>query len=335
MKIRKSRGRFALLIVGLGVGLVVLLLVSMGVGAKQIPLAVILRAFFQYEPTNGQHIIVQTLRFPRTLAAAAVGASLAVSGALMQAMTRNPMASPSVLGINAGAGLGLAVAVALVPAATFSQTVLFSFAGAGVAAVTIFGIASIGRAGSSPVRLALAGTAVTALFSAVSQAIAMYFRIAQELTFWNAGGVSGVRPEQVRLLFPWTIAGLLLALFLARPVSLLSLGEEVAVGLGGKLIYIKIAACVAVLVLTGSAVAIAGPISFVGLVAPHAIKFLVGSDYKKIVPCSILGGAVLVLGADILARLVNPPFETPTGAVTALIGVPFFIYLATKKEVRG
>lgn len=330
----KSRGMYPLLC-GMAVLLAALFLLSMGIGAKRISIGVIFDAFTHYDVKNGQHIIIRTLRFPRALTAAAVGASLAVSGALMQAMTRNPMASPSVLGINAGAGLGLAVAMAVVPSANFNETVLFSFAGAGVAAATIFGIASIKRGGSSPVRLALAGTAVTALFGALSQAIAMYFKIAQELTFWNAGGVSGVRPEQAFLLLPWTLVGLALALFLARSVALLSLGEEVAIGLGGKLLYIKLAASVAVLILTGSAVAIAGPISFVGLVAPHAVKFLVGADYRKILPCSVLAGAVLVLGADILARLVNPPFETPTGAVTALIGVPFFIYLASRKEGRG
>lgn len=312
--------------------LAALFLLSMGIGAKKIPVSVLLDAFTEYDMKNGQHIIVRTLRFPRALAAAAVGASLAVSGALMQAMTRNPMASPSVLGINAGAGLGLAVAVALVPQANFNETVLFSFAGAGLAAAAIFGISSMGKTGSSPVRMALAGTAVTALFSACSQAIAMYFKIAQELTFWNAGGVSGVRPEQVSLLLPWTCIGLVLVLVIAKSVSLLSLGEEVAVGLGGRLFFTRLIASIAVLILTGSAVAIAGPISFVGLVAPHAVKFLVGADYRKVLPCTILAGAVLVLAADIAARLVNPPFETPTGAVTALIGVPFFIYLASRKE---
>ena len=307
---------------------------SICVGTKNITFPVLLDSFFSYDPTNSSHIIIQTLRVPRAVVAAAVGSSLAVSGSLMQASTRNPMASPSVLGINAGAGLGLALAMIFVPAATFNETVLFSFLGAAAATILIFGIASACRAGSSPVRLALVGTAITALFNAFSQALAMFFNISQELTFWNAGGVSGVRPEQARMLLPWTGLGLLIALLMARSVSLLSLGEEVAVGLGGKTRYIKFMASLAVLILTGSSVAIAGPISFVGLVVPHGVKAVVGADYQKVIPCSILAGALLVVLADILSRMVNPPFETPTGAITALVGVPFFVYLARRKGSR-
>lgn len=304
---------------------------SISIGAKSISLSTIWEALVQYNPSNGQHIIVRTLRMPRVIVALVVGASFAVSGALMQAITRNPMASPSILGINAGAGLGLAIAMVVLPSASFNETVLFSFAGAAVASLFIFGMTSISKAGSSPLRLALVGTAITALFNAFSQAIAVYFNISQELTFWNAGGVSGVRPEQALLILPWTVIGLLLALSIARSVTLLSLGEEVAVGLGGKTRYIKIIAAIAVLILTGSSVAIVGPIGFVGLVVPHAVKFIVGVDYRKVIPFSMLTGALLVLIADIISRSINPPFETPIGAITALIGVPFFIYLAIRK----
>ena len=304
---------------------------SISIGAKSISLSTIWEALVQYNPSNGQHIIVRTLRMPRVIVALVVGASFAVSGALMQAITRNPMASPSILGINAGAALGLAIAMVVLPSASFNETVLFSFAGAAVASLFIFGMTSMSKAGNSPLRLALVGTAITALFNAFSQAIAVYFNISQELTFWNAGGVSGVRPEQALLILPWTFVGLLLALSIARSVTLLSLGEEVAVGLGGKTRYIKIIACIAVLILTGSSVAIVGPIGFVGLVVPHAVKFIVGVDYRKVIPFSMLVGALLVLIADIISRSINPPFETPIGAITALIGVPFFIYLATRK----
>ncbi len=307
---------------------------SICLGAKKIQFSVLVNSFTHYDARNAEHAIVRTLRLPRTIVAAAVGASLAASGALMQAITRNPMASPSVLGINAGASLGLALAMAFVPTASFSETVLFSFAGAAIGTIAIFSVTSISRAGSSPVRLALVGTAVSAMFSAFSQAVAMFFKLAQDLTYWSAGGVSGVRPEQVRLLLPWTIGGLLLALFMTRSVAILSLGEEVATGLGGKVTWIKFGAFLAVLILTGSSVAIAGPISFVGLVTPHAVKAMVSSDYRKIIPCSMLAGAVLLLAADIGGRMVNPPFETPTSAITALIGVPFFIYLATRKGTK-
>ncbi|MDO4295766.1 MAG: iron ABC transporter permease [bacterium] len=304
---------------------------SVNIGAKQIAPEIIWKALFEYDVTDSNQVIVRTLRLPRTVTALAVGASFAASGALMQAATRNPMASPSVLGINAGAALGLALAMVVHPAAGFNETVLFSFAGAAVASVFIFGIGSMGSFGSSPVRLALTGTAIAALFNAFSQALAVAFKISQDLTFWNAGGISGVRPEQAALLLPWTVAGLLLALALSKSVTLLSLGDEVAVGLGGKTAWIRLLACVAVLLLAGSAVAVAGPIGFVGLIVPHAVCAVIGSDYRRVIPLTIVSGGLLVLLADIVARSINPPFETPVGAVTSLIGVPFFIYLATKK----
>lgn len=304
---------------------------SIGIGAKRISILTIWESIMHYDPSNGQHIIVRTLRIPRVIVALAVGASFAVSGALMQATTRNPMASPSVLGINAGAGLGLAVAMVISPNASFNKTVMFSFAGAAVASLFIFGLSYISKTGSSPLRLALVGTAITALFNSFSQALAVYFNISQELTFWNAGGVSGVRPEQALFILPWTVIGLLLALSISKSVTLLSLGEEVAVGLGGRTRYIKVIACIAVLILTGSSVAIVGPIGFVGLVVPHAVKFMIGVDYRKVIPFSIFAGAFLVVVADIVSRSINPPFETPIGAITALIGVPFFIYLAIGK----
>lgn len=307
------------------------IILSIRIGAKNISISTIWESIIQYDSSNGQHIIIRTLRIPRVIVALVVGGSFAVSGALMQAITRNPMASPSVLGINSGAALGLSIAMVVLPSASFNETVIFSFGGAAVASLFIFGISSISKSGSSPLRLALVGTAITALFTSFSQAISVYFNISQELTFWNAGGVSGVRPEQALLILPWTFIGLILALSIAKSVTLLSLGEEVAVGLGGKIRYIKIIACIAVLILTGSSVAIVGPIGFVGLVVPHAVKFIVGVDYRRVIPFSIFAGALLVLVSDIISRSINPPFETPLGAITALIGVPFFIYLATKK----
>ncbi len=315
--------------------LLILALLSVRLGAKQIAGATIWKAIMHYDAGNSEELIIRTLRLPRALVAVIVGSGFAVSGALMQASTRNPMASPSVLGINAGASLGLALAMAIFPAASFNWTIAASFSGAALTAVLIFGIAAAGKAGRSPLRLALVGTAVTALCNALSHAVASYFDISQELSFWNAGGISGVRPEQLQFILPWAIAGNILALCIAPSVTLLSLGEEVAVGLGGKIKYIKAAAALAVLLLTGSAVAIVGPVSFVGLVVPHSVRYLVGTDYRKVIPASMLSGAILVLLADILSRVVNPPFETPVGAITALIGVPFFIYLATSGKGKN
>lgn len=197
-------GSFSVLFVVLGsFGLLLLAFcISICVGARAVTVPEIIQSWIHYDVSNPQHVVIQSLRVPRAICAMAVGASMAVSGSLMQASTRNPMASPSILGINAGASLGLAVAMIVLPAASFNLTVLFSFAWAAVATVIVFGIAAVSPAGSTPVRLALVGTAITALLSALAQALAVYFNITQELTFWNAGGVSGVRPAQVALLIP-------------------------------------------------------------------------------------------------------------------------------------
>lgn len=333
-KIQRTDFRTVLLTMALFILLILIYVISISVGTKNIALSHIWESFISYDASNSEHIIIQTLRVPRAIVALAVGASFSVSGSLMQAMTRNPLASPSTLGINAGAGLGLALAMVLIPAASFNQTVIFSFIGCALASGIIFGLASVTKSVSSPIRLALVGVAISALFNAFSQSLALAFNIAQDLSFWNAGGIAGVRGAQVMFLLPWTITGLLLALMISGQVSILSLGEEVATGLGSRTKAIRFLASLAILFLTGSAVAIAGPIGFIGLVVPHGVRFIVGSDYKKIIPVSIPAGACLLGVADIVSRFVNPPFETPTGAVTALIGVPFFIYLASKKGGR-
>lgn len=332
MNINRKNNVWVVCFLALFLLLIVLAYVSIQVGAKDISLDSIFKALFFYDSTNSSQVIIRTSRLPRTLAAIMVGGSFAVSGAIMQGTTRNPMASPSILGINAGAGFGLALAMILFPAASLNTTVLCSFLGAALGTAMIFLVSSFSSGGNQPLKLALVGTAITAMFNAVSQALAVGFKLSQDLTFWNAGGIAGLRPAQIRLLLPYTITGLVIAFIMARSVTILSLGEEVAVGLGGKTKQIRFFSSLAVLILTGSAVAIAGPIGFIGLVVPHAARFLVGVDYRKVIPCGMLAGAVLLLLADIISRLINPPFETPVGAITALIGVPFFIWLAGKKK---
>ena len=309
-------------------------LASLYIGAQDVPLATIFHSFTAYEPENVQEMVVRTLRLPRLLAALLCGASFAVAGALMQGVTNNPMASPSILGINAGAGFGLAVFMILFPQGSLSVSLLFSLAGAGLATLAIFVLARAKGAGRGPVFLALAGTAIGAVFGAVTQAMTVYFEVAQDLSYWTAGGISGVRMEQALFLLPWTTAGLALAMSIARSVTLLSFGEEVAVGLGSKIGRIRLVAGVTVLLLAGSAVAVAGPVGFVGLVTPHITRKIVGIDYRKVIPVSALLGALLVTLADIAARTIHPPFETPLGAVTALIGVPFFLYLIRRGRNR-
>lgn len=317
------------------IGLVVLAGFSLTVGARHITWSIIWKALVAYDPTQVDELLVRTLRVPRLLLAIACGISFGVAGALMQGVTNNPMASPSIMGINAGAALGLAIAMIIWPYSSLNVMILFAFGGASLATVAIMLLANRNGSRMSPVFLALAGTAVSAVLLAITQALVVYFDVAQDLSYWTAGGISGVRMAQVLLLWPWTVLGLVMAIVLSKSVTLLSFGEEMAIGLGGHMGRIRLLAGLAVLVLCGSAVAIAGPIGFVGLVTPHMARKLVGIDYRKVVPITALLGAILLVAADLVARSVAAPFEIPLGAITALIGVPFFLYLANRKGARS
>ncbi|MBE6080208.1 MAG: iron ABC transporter permease [Veillonella sp.] len=316
------------------VGLILLAGYSLTVGARHIPLPIIWKALVAYDPSQVDELLVRTLRVPRLLLALACGLSFGVAGALMQGITNNPMASPSIMGVNSGAALGLAVAMILLPDSSLNITILFAFAGAALATVIIMALANRNGSRMSPVFLALAGTAVSAVLLAITQALVVYFDVAQDLSYWTAGGISGVRMPQVLLLWPWTLLGLIMAVALSKSVTLLSFGEEMAIGLGGHMGRIRFLAGLAVLILCGSAVAIAGPIGFVGLVTPHMARQLVGIDYRKVIPITALLGAILLVAADLVARGAASPFEIPLGAITALIGVSFFLYLANRKGAR-
>ena len=316
------------------IGLLLLASYSLTVGARHIPLPTIWKALVNYDPSQVDELLVQTLRVPRLLLAVACGISFGVAGALMQGITNNPMASPSIMGVNSGAALGLAVAMIFLPDSSLNVAVLFAFGGAALATVIIMALANRNGSRMSPVFLALAGTAVSAVLLAITQALVVFFDVAQDLSYWTAGGISGVRMPQVLLLWPWTLVGIIMAIGLSKSVTLLSFGEEMAIGLGGHMGRIRFLAGLAVLILCGSAVAIAGPIGFVGLVTPHMARQLVGIDYRKVIPITALLGAILLVGADLVARSVAAPFEIPLGAITALIGVPIFLYLANRKGAR-
>lgn len=310
------------------------LFASISVGAAGIDLVTVWLAVFRFDPAQTNHLVIQEFRLPRVVASATVGASLGVAGAIMQGMTRNPLASPSLMGLNAGAGLLLVLGLVLFPWLDFTGLILLSFLGAGLGVGLVFGIGALQPGGLTPVRLVLAGAAVSALFGGLTTGVVLYTGIAQDVLFYTAGGVQGVRWPQLLLALPWMGIGLLLALALARGISLLSLGEEVSIGLGQRTALVRAGGVIATLLLAGSAVAVAGGVGFVGLVVPHLARFLVGLDYRWIIPCSVLLGATLLVLADLGARMVNPPFETPVGLITALIGVPFFLWLA-RRDQRG
>ncbi|NMO98129.1 FecCD family ABC transporter permease [Paenibacillus lemnae] len=322
--------RLLILLAGLG-GLMIAVMISIRFGAADLTYRDVWEALFDYDAENSSHIIIRELRLPRALAAICIGAALAVSGAIMQGMTRNPLGDPSILGVTSGASFFIAIALAAAPAVTYLGLMAYSLAGAGLGAALVFGLTALSRGGATPVKLALAGSAITALLSSLSTAIGLRFNISKDISYWFAGSVSSVQPQHVYFALPFIACGLLLSMLLSRSISILSLGEETAKGLGQNITLVKLAGTLAVLLLTGAAVSIAGVIGFIGLVIPHITRFLVGVDYRWIIPCSAVLGGILLLISDIIGRMLNAPFETPVGAVTAIIGVPFFLYLARKE----
>ncbi|HIW31824.1 MAG TPA: iron ABC transporter permease [Candidatus Paenibacillus intestinavium] len=305
---------------------------SVSFGAAKIPLSLVWEAIFQFNPNITEHNIIQELRLPRVIGGAMIGASFAVAGAIMQGMTRNPMADSGILGINAGSGFVIALCFAFFPGLSFSTLIIFSFIGAAIGAVMVFGVGSIAVGGLTPIRLVLAGAAVSALLIALSQGIALYFRIGLDLAYFYAGGVAGTKWYQLKIMLPWVVGALITAMILSRSISLLSLGEDIAAGLGQRTKLVKFVAIIVVLILAGSAVSVVGSVAFIGLIIPHLTRYLVGVDYKWIIPCSAILGSLLVVLADLCARMINPPYETPIGALIAIIGVPFFLYLARKER---
>ncbi len=321
----------------LTIGLIAVILfmgVSIAVGAADIQLSTVYEALVNFNPDVTQHTIIHELRIPRSIADVLIGAAFAVAGAVMQGMTRNPLADSGLLGINSGAIFMIAVALAFFPEMSYNGTMIFAFIGAFIATALVYGTSSLGKARVTPIRLVLAGAAVSALLTALSQGIAIHFRLSQDLAYWVAGGVAGIKMPQVLSILPWISLALIAAMLVSRSITLISLGDEVASGLGQKTGLIKIIGGMIVLVLAGAAVSVAGPIGFVGLVVPHLVRYIVGVDYRFIIPCSAVVGSLLMLLADIGARMINPPYETPISALFALVGVPFFLYIS-RKSGRG
>lgn len=331
MKAKVHRHKSALLFCVLGsVAVLITATLSIVFGSASIPFADVWNAIWHFEPTNMNHQIIADLRLPRTLADMLVGAALAVAGAIMQGMTRNPLADGGILGINAGAAFALSLCLAFMPKVRYSAVVLFCFLGAAFAALIVYGLTGLRHGKQSPMRLALAGTAVGTLLSSVSQALALHYKVGQDITFWTAGGVAGVRMSQLSMVAPFMLVALVAAVWLSPGLSLLSLGEEAAKGLGLRIGRTKALCILTVLLLAGSAVALAGPIAFVGLIVPHLVRRFIGVDYRKIIPCSMVLGCLLMLAADVASRMVNRPTETPVGLLFAVIGVPFFLYISRR-----
>ncbi|KFN02136.1 iron ABC transporter permease [Bacillus clarus] len=296
-------------------------------GAKNIDVETVWNALFHFDSGDVNHNIIITSRLPRVVAALLVGAFLAISGALMQGMTRNYLASPSIMGVTDGAAFAITICMVFLPGMSSINMILCSMVGSALGAGIVFGFGSLLRNGLSPVRLAIIGTVIGTFLSSVSAAIASYFQISQNVSFWFNAKLDQVDPNIIKLTIPFGVVGIILALLISKSITILSLGEEVSINLGQRTKLVKAMAILSVIFLTGTAVALVGKVGFVGLIIPHITRFLIGVDYKWIVPCSgVIGGVFLAL-CDVLSRFINYPFETPIGVVTSLIGIPFFLYL--------
>ncbi|EJR64984.1 hypothetical protein IIO_01624 [Bacillus cereus VD115] len=299
-------------------------------GAKDIHLQTVWAAVFDYNPKLTQHQIIYELRLPRVIGAAVVGAAFAVAGAVMQGVTRNPLADAGVLGINAGAMFVVALSFAFFPHLPYSYLMIVSFIGAVLSTVLIFIIGSATSGGLTPMRLTIAGAVMAALLHSLSSGIAIYYDLSQDLAFWYAGGVAGVKWEHLKFLVPIILITIVFATVLGRSISLISMGDDVATNLGVKTNRTRIIGMIIVVILAGVSVSAVGSIGFVGLVIPHIARKLVGVNYRLIIPMSALLGATLLVLADLGARTVNPPKELAIGIMVALVGVPFFLYIARK-----
>lgn len=335
--IHRTRGAALMLgVVALAAALLAIAFLSITVGARPVSLETIWLALTAFDPQSTDHRIIWDLRLPRTLVGLMVGAALGLSGAVLQGATRNPLADPSILGIHSGAAVFVVLGVSVLGITQLSLYVWLAFLGAGVAMLVVYSVASLGREGATPIKLALAGAAMTAAMQSVTSAILLTSpRTLDEIRFWQVGSLVGRGMDIVIQVAPFLAVGIVLALFTARMLDGLSMGEDVARALGQNVGRSRAVAGLAAVILAGGATAAAGPIAFVGLTIPHVARAITGPNYRWILPYSMLLAPILLLGADIIGRIIAPPGEVQVGIVTAFIGAPFFIALVRRRKLAS
>jgi iron complex transport system permease protein len=314
---------------------VVLLLVvfaSLVLGSRSISLADTVQALWMPGIQNNEHLIIRELRVPRTIIAILVGLALGVAGAVMQAVTRNPLAEPGLLGINAGAAIAVILGIVAFNLTSVSQYVWFAFAGAGLAGVAVFFLGQERHAGTNPVRLVLAGAGISVVLASVTGILIINAptSVLDQFRHWSAGSVEGRGYDVIAILAVSIAVGLIAAFSIAGRLNALALGKELGAALGVDVYRTWFLSCLSVMLLAGAATAGAGPIGFVGLVAPHLARIVVGPNYRWILPYSALFAAILLLGADIIGRVIAAPSEIAAGIVSMLLGGPFFIFVVRR-----
>lgn len=304
-------------------------------GSVHIPVPQVWDAIFQFDGSR-EHLLVMTIRLPRVLTGLLVGSALAVSGAIMQAVTGNPLASPGLLGVNAGAAFAVVLGASLFGTNLASTSIWPAFLGAAVASTIVTMLGLTGRQGATPLKLVLAGAVIGTFLTSLTTSVLIFDEMTLDtVRFWTVGSLSGRTMEQVRLVAPYIAAGLIFAFLLRRHLLSLSLGTEISQSLGQNPLVWRGLSVSIVVVLAGGAVSLAGPIGFIGLVVPHIVRMIVGVDYRWIIPFSALGGALLLTFADMAGRILFASQSFPAGAGMAIIGTPFFLWLARNRLRAG
>lgn len=311
-----------------GAVLALLALASLSIGARRVPPAELLAALLHYDQANDLHLILRELRLPRTLLAILAGAALGLSGAVMQAVTRNPLAEPGLLGVNAGAAMAVVLGASALGLTRMADYVWFGFLGAGLAGVAVFLLGRAHDSGTDPVRLVLAGAGISVLLGAAANLVILNsgLEVMDLFRHWGSGALDGRGWPVALTMAALLVPGGALALGLAPGLNALALGQDSGRALGVRPGRIWALACLSVMMLAGAATAAAGPIGFVGLVAPHLARAITGPDNRRVLPLSALIAASVLLGADIIGRVVAPPAEVAAGIVAAILGGPFFIH---------
>ncbi|MFC9687569.1 FecCD family ABC transporter permease [Kribbella sp. NPDC056951] len=315
--------------------LAVSVLLSLSIGNQYFGAHDVYLALANFSGSDNDRVI-RYLRLPRTGAGLLAGAALGLAGALMQGVTRNPLADPGILGVNAGAALAVVGAIGMLGVQSLTGYVWFAMGGALVATVVVYLVGAIGRGGATPVKLALAGAAISALLGSVTSAITLLdLSTLNEFRFWVVGSLTLATGPVIGQAVPFIAVGIVLALVLGRSLNQLALGDELARSLGTRVTLVRVLAGLAVVVLAGTATAIAGPIGFLGLAVPHVARTLVGADYRWILPWSMVLAPAVLLLADVVGRLVARPDELQVGIITAVIGAPVFIALVRRRRLAA
>ncbi|XAS67245.1 iron chelate uptake ABC transporter family permease subunit [Micrococcaceae bacterium Sec5.7] len=332
---KRAPGKQAAWLLAAVVVLVLVSAASLAIGARGLSLEMVWQALTRFDPDNGDYAVVHA-RIPRTVLGLLAGGALGLAGAAMQGVARNPLADPGIMGVNAGAALAVVTGIYVFGVSSLTGYIWFAFIGAAAAGVVVYLIASLGREGATPVKLALAGAALSAvLYSLMNVILVSSQDTLDRFRFWQVGGIAGRDWAVVLPGLPFLLVGALIVLFTGRILNSLALGDDMARGLGQRVGLVRGVTALGIVLLCGSATALAGPIGFVGLVIPHAVRSLTGPDYRWILPFSLVLGPALLLGADVIGRVVLLPGEVPAGIVTALVGAPVFVWLIRRGKGAG